>query len=103
MAMNEPAELAPGKPVPALFLLTLGRTRRAQPLRGSAVNAGDEFEFVAPIYVSDVVMVSRRLLSIEEKQGKVGVMYLLQGEIRFENQKDELVGRATTKTLRWGL
>lgn len=103
LAMDEPADLAPGQPVPALFLLTLGRTRRPQPNRGSAVNAGNEYEFLGPVLVGDVVTSRFSILSIEEKQGKVGQMFLIRTETRFENQKGELVGRATGNTLRWGL
>jgi hypothetical protein len=46
LALNEPAEHFPSDPVPNLFLLTLGRTRRPQPSRGTSVNAGDEYEFL---------------------------------------------------------
>jgi hypothetical protein len=45
LAMDEPADVGPGDVVPALFVLTLGRTRRPQPSKGSAVNAGDDYEF----------------------------------------------------------
>jgi hypothetical protein len=103
LAMNEPADLESGMPVPSLFLLTLGRTRRPQPSRGSAVNAGDEFEFLAPVFVGDTVTITRQVLSIDEKLGKVGVMFLTTAEYRFMNQKGQLVGKAINKTLRWGL
>lgn len=103
LAMNEPAERAPGDPVPPLFLLTLGRTRRPQPTRGSAVKAGDDYAFFAPVFVGDVITVSRQILSIEQKQGKVGPMYLTTDEIRFVNQHGVQVARAINRGLRWGL
>ena len=103
LAMDEPADLSADKPVPALFLVTLGRTRRPQPLRGSAVNAGHEYEFLAPVFIGDTVTVSRKVLSVEEKQGKFGPMFLTTAEISFDNQKGQLVGRSIHKVLRWGL
>ena len=102
-AMNEPADLAPGQAVPPLFLLTLGRTRRPQPSRGSAVNAGNEYEFLRPVHVGDILTSRFSITAIEEKHGKVGQMFLIRTETRFENQKAELVGRATGNVLRWGL
>ncbi len=97
--MNEPADRAPGEPVPPLFLLTLGRMRRPQPARGSSVKAGDEYEFLEPVFVGDVITVSRRILGIEQKQGKVGPMYLTTDEIRFVNQHGVLVARAMRQSL----
>src|SRR3954465_11966017 len=69
LAINEPAP-EPGKPVPPLFLLTLGRFRRPTQEKGAgAVNAGDEFIFLKPVFVGDVIASRRELLGIEEKQG----------------------------------
>ena len=102
LALNEPADLAPSIPVPPLFLLTLGRTRRPQPSRGSAVNAGDEYEFLAPVYIGDTITVERRVLGIDEKEGKQGKMYLTRAEAAYTNQHGTLVARAKLNTLRWG-
>ena len=103
LAMNEPADFRPDDPVPPLFLLTLGRMRRPQPSRGSSVKAGDEYEFLAPVFVGDLVTISRQILSVEQKQGKAGPMYLTTDEIRFVNQDGILVARAINKGFRWGL
>jgi hypothetical protein len=103
LALDEPADLVqPGAPVPPLFLLTLGRTRRPQPARGSAVNAGDEFEFFAPVYMGDRITIERQVLGVDEKQGKQGKMYLTRAEAKYVNQDGTLVGRALLNTLRWG-
>lgn len=102
LAMDEPADLRDGEPVPALFLLTLGRTRRPQPARGTAVNAGDDYEFLAPVYVGDTITVERRVIAIDEKDGKVGRMYLTRAEATYTNQHGALVARARLNTLRWG-
>jgi hydroxyacyl-ACP dehydratase HTD2-like protein with hotdog domain len=103
LAMNESARLPDGHPVPALFLLTLGRTRRPQPARGTAVNAGDDFEFFAPVYIGDTIRIDRRVLGVDEKEGKVGRMYLTRAEADYTNQHGTLVARAHLNTLRWGL
>lgn len=103
LAMNEPADLQPGEPVPPLFLLTLVRMRRPQPARGSAVNAGDEYEFFAPVFIGDVVTTSNRIVSIEQKQGKAGPMYLTIFESSFVNQHGFRVAQAIHRIMRWGL
>ena len=102
LAMDE-AEASDDGPVPPLFLLTLGRSRRPQPARGSAVNAGDEFEFHRPVHVGDRITVSLRVLPIEEKQGRHGVMYLVPREVTYINQHGELVAVSRHSSLRWAL
>jgi hypothetical protein len=103
LAMDEPAELGPGDVVPALFVLTLGRTRRPQPSRGSAVNAGDEYEFYAPVRVGDTIAIVRQVLGVDERQGKQGLMFLTRTEVTYTNQLGVRVARAQQNTLRWGL
>jgi len=102
LALDEPADLAPGDVVPPLFLLTLGRTRRPQPAKGSAVKAGDEYEFRAPVRVGDDITVSYRVSDIVEKKGRMGVMFLISAEWTYTNQRGETVGVANTSSLRWG-
>lgn len=101
LALNEPVSTVEA-PVPPLFLLTIGRTRRPQPSRGSAVNAGDEYEFYAPVHVGDRITVQRHVLGIDEKEGKQGKMYLTRAEATYVNQHGTLVARAKLNTLRWG-
>lgn len=102
LALNEPADLHPDAPVPALFVLTLGRTRRPQPARGSVVNAGDDYEFFAPVLIGDRITIERRVLEVTEKQGKQGTMYLTRAEATYVNQNGTLVARAQLSLLRWG-
>lgn len=103
LAMNEPLDGEEGDPVPPLFLLTLGRTRRPQPSRGSAVKAGDEFEFRRPVHVGDRITIRHELGDIEEKQGRQGTMFLLSSSTTYTNQNDEVVAVSRQSTLRWGL
>jgi hypothetical protein len=104
LALDEPAEdILPGAAVPRLFLLTLGRTRRPRGARGSAVNAGDDYEFLAPVHVGDTIRTVRELLAIEVKQGKQGPMYLTRTRSTFTNQRGETVAVSHQGVLRWGL
>lgn len=102
LAMDELAEIGEGDAVPPLFLLTLGRTRRPQPSRGGAVNGGDEYEFYYPVRVGDRITISRRLVRIEEKQGKRGRMFVTRAESTFHNQDGKVVALAHQNIIRWG-
>ena len=103
LAMDEPADLKHGDEVPPLFLITLGRTRRPQPAKGTAVKAGDDYHFIAPVRVGDTLTLVQRLKDIEVKQGKNGTMYLCIQESTFTNQRGEVVAKQTGSSLRWGL
>lgn len=103
LALDEPADIGPGDVVPALFVLTLGRTRRPQPSRGTSVNAGDDYRFFAPLHVGDTVTITRRVVDVEEKQGKQGRMFLLRSEATYTNQHGERVAQAQLSLMRWGL
>lgn len=89
-------------PVPRLFLLTLGRTRRPQPSRGSAVNAGESLELFHPVRVDDVITIRRRVTSVQQKQGSRGRMYLVEAQGTFVDQRGRTVAHQVQKTLRWG-
>lgn len=102
LALDEPAHLSVGDVVPALFVLTLGRTRRPQPSKGSAVNAGDDYEFFAPVRVGDTITITRTVLGVDEKQGKNGRMFLTRAEVGYTNQHGVRVAQAHLNTLRWG-
>lgn len=102
-ALDESADIGPGDVVPALFVMTLGRTRRPQPSKGSAVNAGDDYRFFEPLRVGDTVTIERTVLSVEEKQGRHGRMFLARAEAVYTNQHGQCVARARLDTLRWGI
>lgn len=102
LAMDEPADIGPGDAVPPLFLLTMARTRRPQPSRGTAVKAGDEYRFLAPVRIGDTLTIEQRLADIEVKEGKNGPMYLVISEGTFRNQRGETVCVRRAKSFRWG-
>ena len=102
LAMDEPLDRADDDPIPPLFLLTLARTRRPQPSRGTSVNAGDDYQFRLPVRVGDRITVTRQVTEVAEKQGKRGPMYLIRSESTFTNQSGELVAVSRQSILRWG-
>lgn len=102
LAMDEPAEIEAGDPVPALFLLTLARTRRPQPSRGSAVKVGDELTLHAPVRVGDEIESTVRLAGIEHREGRRGPTYTYALETTYRNQRGELVGVGVARSMRWG-
>ena len=102
LAMDEPADLQQGDPVPPLFLLTLARTRRPQPAKGTAVKAGDAYEFIAPVQVGDTLTIAQRLIDIQTKQGKNGPMHLVIYGGSFTNQRGEKVAEQRVQSFRWG-
>ena len=102
LAMDEPCDRTDDDPVPALFLLTLARTRRPQPSLGTSVNAGDEYEFRLPVHVGDRISVARQVTEVAEKQGKRGPMYLIRSESTYTNQSGELVAVGRQSIMSWG-
>lgn len=104
LALDEPLpEFGANIVVPPLFLLTLGRTRRPQPARGSAVNGGDRFEFHAPVHIDDVIRTTRELIAVETKAGRNGETFVSRVRATYTNQRDEVVAVAERRVLQWGL
>ena len=66
------------------------------------MNAGDDYEFFAPVFIGDAITIARRVLAVTEKQGKQGTMYLTRAEATYVNQNGTLVARAQLSLLRWG-
>lgn len=105
LALDEPLpdDLGDDAVVPPLFLLTLGRTRRPQPARGSAVNAGDRFDFIAPLRIGDTIRTARELVAVDTKAGKNGLTFVSRVRATYTNQRDEIIATAERRVLQWGL
>lgn len=104
LALDEPLpDLAPGTIVPPLFLLTLGRTRRPQPTRGSAVNGGDRFDFRAPVRIGDTILTARELVAVDTKSGKNGLTFVSRIRATYTSQRGEVVAIAERRVMQWGL
>jgi acyl dehydratase len=54
---------------------------------------GDEWEFVRPAYVGDVVTAETRLHSLEQREGRTGAFVTTVVQTVFTNQDGELVAR----------
>ena len=61
--------------------------------------AGEEWEFLAPVYAGDTVTATVRLESLEQKQGSSGPFVLQTTETRYTNQDDVLVACARGRSI----
>ena len=59
------------------------------------VFGGQEWEWLAPVYVGDTISAVQRLAGIEEKVGSKGSFALVTWETTFTNQHGDEVARAT--------
>lgn len=86
---------------PLTFLMTVahwddgqGRPRVPRDLK-RALHGEQEFEFLRPIYVGDVLTAVSRIADVYEKTGKRGgTMTFVVTETEFTNQRAEVVARA---------
>jgi acyl dehydratase len=60
---------------------------------------GEDWEFLAPLYVGDTMTAATRLESLEEKQGSSGPFVLQTTETRYTNQHGELVARSRARSV----
>lgn len=68
---------------------------------GGAVDAGGEWEFHHPVYLGDVVIVTRKLLGIREHCGKLGPSVINTFEVTYRNQRSAVVAKGTWTTFRY--
>ncbi len=66
------------------------------------LDGGSEYKFFAPLRVGDRVTVTRRVVDLFEKQGKLGTMLFRVQEIRYVNQLGELAAVQKTTTISYG-
>ena len=62
----------------------------------NALDGGSEYRFFEPVRVGDTITVTRALVQIFERQGRLGTMLFKIAETRYRNQLGELV--ATQRT-----
>lgn len=76
--------------------------RRGQGLPGvHALHSGDRWQYFQPVRDGDVLHATKSLVKCEFKQGRMASKMLLQAdEIRFYNQRDELVAIQTMPAFR---
>ena len=60
---------------------------------GRSMAAGNSFELFAPVRVGDVLTARERLLSLEHKAGRSGLLVFTETETEYTNQDGTLVAR----------
>jgi len=95
-------------PVPPGLLTTMqmeggspGEHMAEQNHLGGAVDGGGEWEFYHPVYLGDVIAVTRKLTGIKEREGKLGKMIINSFEVIYQNQRSFLVARSRWSTIRY--
>ncbi len=68
---------------------------------GGAVDGGGEWQFFHPVYLGDVLAVTRTLTGIKEREGKLGKMIINSFEVTYRNQRSILVARSHWSTIRY--
>jgi hydroxyacyl-ACP dehydratase HTD2-like protein with hotdog domain len=94
---------------PVTFLQTMahwddgrGRPRAPRDLKRT-LHGEQEFEFLKPIYVGDVLTAVSRIADVYEKQGKRGgTMTFVVTETEFRNTRNEVVATARQVTIETG-
>jgi acyl dehydratase len=81
---------------PPLFLLDVGLVKLVDRLVDIAplmanINGGTEVEYFKPIFAGDTITTVAKLAEVEEKKGKTGSLIFLVVEVKYTNQRGELV------------
>jgi acyl dehydratase len=66
-----------------------------------AVDGGGEWEFYHPVYLGDVIAVTRKLVNIKERQGKLGATIINTFEVTYRNQRSVVVAKGVWTTFRY--
>ena len=68
-----------------------GPARRFRLPVGTEIRGGNEYEFFQPFRPDDIQTAHWKVADVYEKQGKSGRLFFLVYEIRYTNQRDELL------------
>ena len=60
-------------------------------VEGSTMSGGMTYEVMRPVHIGDVLTVEERLVSIDEKAGRSGLLVITTTLGEYRNQRDELV------------
>ncbi len=63
-------------------------------------NGGQEVEWLAPVYIGDLLSFQSRLTEIYARQGRMGPMIITKTETEIRNQDDIVVARTTRTGIR---
>lgn len=90
---------------PPTFLRSLipGKTPKPFPEPFSYVlDGGSEYRFFSPVRVGDRITVTRRMVELFEKQGRLGMMLFRVTEIKYTNQLGEVAAMQLSTTITYG-
>lgn len=90
---------------PPTFLRSLvpGRFEKPFPEPFSYVlDGGSEYRFFAPVRVGDRITVTRRIVEMSEKQGRLGTMLFRVTEIKYANQLGEVAAIQRSTLISYG-
>jgi acyl dehydratase len=54
--------------------------------------AGNDYEMIQPVVPGDIISFRRRVVDVQEKKGKKGRFAFLLSEVRYTNQRGEVLG-----------
>ena len=93
--------LAPARPVEEVRVdgLYRGEGRRVSLNVKRVMFGGEDWEYLAPVYVGDTITSETRLKSLEEKSGGSGPFVLQMTETTYTNQHGEVVARAVGRSI----
>ena len=61
-------------------------------LPGPLIRAGNEYEFIQPLRLGDIITSKSKISDVYEKQGRSGTMIFITCESTYTNQRNELLG-----------
>jgi len=59
---------------------------------GPAMRGGNQYQFFQPVRVGDLITIHRKVTELKEKEGRSGTLVFLTYELKYTNQRDELLG-----------
>lgn len=62
------------------------------PPYGSAIRGGNKYTFFLPVTVGDIITTHRKVIELQEKQGRTGTLVLLTYDLTYSNQRGQLLG-----------
>lgn len=91
---------------PPTFLMAMELTEQVTwvksvkcPLKG-LLNGGNEFEYYQPIRPGDIILVTGKLVDLQEKEGKAGKIVIMITEQTYTNQRGEVVAKGRNTFIR---
>ena len=65
---------------------------------GPPMRGGNLYQFFQPVRVGDLITIRRKVTDLKEKEGRTGTLVFLTYEVKYTNQRGELLG-INTETL----